>query len=826
MATVGRITQDGQYKTSGRINTRSRAFVKAPIFTLPFDQDLSKSDHALSNAKVLGFYSNASHPTYDYIAARCDSITLSSDITLENTATVVSTYDLVIVDQYVWAVSSAIMNKLKEFVDAGISVIAIGNDTRTNVFVKAYTAVARVSHTVNVDEYGRLDIDATTFAGSSDVFGGIDELQNGAIPEYYRADTNQIMAYTYTSPTSGAVLFFDQEGFSNTIGVLAGIDVALQTTRSRQTNTNLFLTAQGLGISNGTTNLYDDGDYATQTLHPVRNGTWTFPNDIRGPDGQQVIRVDADGTSSYHGRDITVTVGITYTASVLCYVSTDNDSTLIELQGEQGFGYTQPTCQYDLTKKGTWQKLYMTGSATTTNARILAYDIGAANTGFVLFADMQFEQTNFPTPFVEGSTSSSLFTQSFKPQFPCSILGRFKPLSSFDDSGIAGADYSNTSANQSTLIGIHDNVNGSNAYYRFYQNVTTGTSSPFLDPDGAWGTSHRHVSYELTTDEIYYLITLDTNLLSINIYQNGAWKGAHNHTFDSGTITAAIDEISMTKNGPRWNGYHSNVSVYDTVLSTTEATKIIGSTHNVTAANTYAKNIQTKPYIPGDVNFFSLGANGGDNIENTIIPHQDSTNYTDGDAYVGGGNGKLQYNLNDSIGLDWNGDWSICYMKKPIGTHTGEASLTGYGIESLGSNSNSVGGGYIWWGKNNGSNSLANTTNSAFTPADFFNNWQYITLVKSGTGLTIETWLIDRVTRTRTGTYTSIASNYFVNQYGYDLYLGGWDDNGGCYTHFKNLLVAKRALTTTELNNFRLNKLKAFKDVIFLQAGAETNATL
>jgi len=829
MPAYGRLTQDGSYLTSGRVNTRKPLVTNSLVFSMPFDQAKDKSFNTLANCRVLGYYQNASHPTYDYIAPRCEEIVLSPNILTEDVATVAATYDLVIVDNYVWSISSTIMLKLKEFVDVGVSVIAIGNDTRTNIFVSSYTAVAHVSHTVTSDPYGRLDDKLTTYAsGSADVFGGINSLQNGAIPEYYRDDTNQIMGYTYTSE-SGAVLFFDQQGFGNRPWIFAGIEVCIQSTRGRQQ-----ISAQspiehfsGLGVHESTENLYTDGDYALKTLHPVRNGPWTFPANIKGPNGQQVIRVDADGTTNYHGKDIEVTVGLRYTASVWCYVSPDNDSTLVELQGEQAFSYTQPTCQYDLTKKGTWQFLYMTGDATTTNARILAYDIGAATRGFALFSDIQFQQEKYPTPYVNGAVPACSFYQKFSPQSECTIIGKFKPLSSFDNSPSASADYTNTSNNQSSLIGVHDTVNGSNAYYKFYQNTTTGNSSPFLDPDGTWGTSHRHVTYELTTDELYYVIKLTSNTtLSINIYQNGEWKGEHIHTFTE--TTSAIDAISFGSYNSQvvWNGYHSNVSIYGSIISDAEIERYISKSYKVTTRETIAKNLVSSPYLGNEVSYLSLGANGGDNIQNTIVPVVDSSNYSQGAAYVGGVNGKLQYNLNSTLGLNWNGDWSICYMKKPIGTHTGEASLTGYSIESLGSNSNSVGGGYIWWGKNNGSNALSSTTNSPFTSTDFFNNWQYVTLVKSGTTLTIETWLIDRVTRTRTATYTNIASNYFVNQYGYDLYLGGWDNNSGCYTYFKNLLIAQRALNPQELNNFRLNKLKALKDVIHIQAGVETNVTL
>ena len=49
------------------------------------------------------------------------------------------------------------------------------------------------------------------------------------------------------------------------------------------------------------------------------------------------------------------------------------------------------------------------------------------------------------------------------------------------------------------------------------------------------------------------------------------------------------------------------------------------------------------------------------------------------------GSSSLTYNLNSSLGLDWSGDWTICYWKIPIGTTYD--TMTSYNIESLGCNS-------------------------------------------------------------------------------------------------------------------------------------------
>ena len=158
----------------------------------------------------------------------------------------------------------------------------------------------------------------------------------------------------------------------------------------------------------------------------------------------------------------------------------------------------------------------------------------------------------------------------------------------------------------------------------------------------------------------------------------------------------------------------------------------------------------------------------------------------------------LTYNFNSSIGLDWNGDWSIVYWKKPIGTR--DDTFNHYNIESLGCNNNSVGGGYAYWGKLINSNSIiVYPVNQSQSFTNYFNKWHMISFVKNGTTGTWKFWGIDGTIITKTYTYGTIASNYYVTQYGYDFKLGGWDNGNPCNSYYKDLIVAKRALTDTEL---------------------------
>lgn len=186
------------------------------------------------------------------------------------------------------------------------------------------------------------------------------------------------------------------------------------------------------------------------------------------------------------------------------------------------------------------------------------------------------------------------------------------------------------------------------------------------------------------------------------------------------------------------------------------------------------------------------------------------------------GASNLSYNFNSSIGLDWNGDWSIVYFKKPIATYND--TFTGYCIESIGCNSNSVGGGYQWFGKIIGSDyeylgGIGNV--QAITQANYFNKEHMVSLIKSGTTVTYTVWGIAGLVSSASYTLGTCSSNYYVTQYGYDLKLGGWDNGNPPNAYYRDLVVAKRAFTSTELNALYRNHLKQKKSQIILRSLSE-----
>lgn len=164
----------------------------------------------------------------------------------------------------------------------------------------------------------------------------------------------------------------------------------------------------------------------------------------------------------------------------------------------------------------------------------------------------------------------------------------------------------------------------------------------------------------------------------------------------------------------------------------------------------------------------------------------------------------LYYNLYRDIGLQWNGNWTIAYWKKPVGTNTGN-SLDGYNISQIGWDNNSPK--IIWYGKNSGSNNLTLSTQGSINSIPipdinkYFNNWQLAVLTKNGNTITHKLYGLQETPLSLSIDGSGItAGDILVSPaYGYDLFLEGFTSNPS-NSYVKDLIVAKRVLTDDEIN--------------------------
>lgn len=182
--------------------------------------------------------------------------------------------------------------------------------------------------------------------------------------------------------------------------------------------------------------------------------------------------------------------------------------------------------------------------------------------------------------------------------------------------------------------------------------------------------------------------------------------------------------------------------------------------------------------------------------------------------------GALAFNLHTSIGLNWDEDYTICYWKKMHGTSSNGVDQ-GYCSDSLGRNSNTVGGGYRWWGKSPGGFDFG-FSGSGVSPTreDMQYRWVLVVLRRYNGTLTLRTYGMGTkgLSSSQDVDDSFAGPDRYVTQNNYDLQLGGWDTANPCNAYYKDLIVLKRALTNEELDYMYATKLKIYADTITIGA--------
>ena len=189
------------------------------------------------------------------------------------------------------------------------------------------------------------------------------------------------------------------------------------------------------------------------------------------------------------------------------------------------------------------------------------------------------------------------------------------------------------------------------------------------------------------------------------------------------------------------------------------------------------KNVRLNKILGGKAN----------SIKNIYYP------YTDGNYRE-----NIKLNLHEDIGLNWNEPWTICFMKKPISTH----NIYSYLIDSLGVGSNTLGGGYLWFGKDNNFDriNIMGGNNDSYIQSEFLYKEQMCVVQYNNNTVTYKVYLENgKKLECFVNNYSITNANRFVTQFGYDLTLGGWNDTEMCQAFYKDLIVAQRVLSEDEL---------------------------
>lgn len=592
--------------------------------------------------------------------------------------------------------------------------------------------------------------------------------------------------------------------YSNAVGIMYIKDLKLYYIDSD--TSNCIVTNDGIAVEESTTNLFSN---------PFLNTDLSGWNEYDNP--SKVTNLRRERIDDFHMDNVKYaaaidisngggggtgfvisggshTLGVYYTKSMWVKSSIDN---VVVSATYSNISYAGPSITL---KAGEWTKIYATHyNETTTQSDSLHFGFsGPSGSNFTIWGTAaQWEAKSFATCTISGSSLASTVGIPIILNSECTI----------------NFDYYYEGGVSNTVI--------SNANYNYWWGIFHDATGYIYMHEAHDGTSHNPKNF-LQTKNTWATLTIKWNMSTQYFYANGTLLGSIPTV--GNTNSSNIPIIYLGTGWNRGNGLFKNLSIYNRMISDNEIKQLSNSSFELkTNGELIISRLISKPNMPGDVYYFPLDINGKDQYR--IINPSDDTNviYDDGYCFVPTeANAKLQYNLNLSIGLDWSSNWTIAYWKMPISTNSG---LTGYNIESIGCNS--VGDGYIWWGKTSGSNSLSSSTPGTIDPSTYFGNWQFVILRKNGTTLTIDTYLSDSVKSTRTASVSTVLPNYYVTQYGYDLFLGGWDNTNVCNTHFRDLIVVKRSLSDEEVLNIYKNKMEhTNKNILRIQNSIYTGQVL
>jgi hypothetical protein len=422
--TVGRLKQ-GDLLIANEVDERVLPVTNGLTSYFPMDGLLTQKRVSPNGLRVL--YQSANdvvngHVIGQWLASNGAIMTQSLNLAAESIATI-QQYDLVLADHHVWACTY--VDTLKTFVDAGVSVVAVGNDTRTNGFVSTYNAdtAIRATHDVVMDDLAPAGGAGKTHSGmgSGDIYGGITSLQNRAVPLYYRGDVSPrlITGYYYES-LSGAVLYFDQEGITSAYEFVQKVIMwAVNRTQRQITSNNNSLLDNGLCVEETTTNLWSNTNEGI--VSALSAGGTTVPTiekiDMITPFGNKAwkITVPAGNATGYAGCRVTGPSATMYydgrPYSYYSYVMGDLDGIAIYPTGSRGQASCSPLSSRDIGQWKCYARENTTDTTTGSGSLYMTWYASSSKSYQRVFyiAIVQLEQKSFMTSYVNGSRGEGEF---------------------------------------------------------------------------------------------------------------------------------------------------------------------------------------------------------------------------------------------------------------------------------------------------------------------------------------------------------------------------------------------------------------------------------
>lgn len=347
-----------------------------------------------------------------------------------------------------------------------------------------------------------------------------------------------------------------------------------------------------------TTNLVPDPDFKLQGWNTWggRGASSWFYTTI---DDEQVVYTDMSIQSNeiHHlFRDITVPAVLT-TYALSIDVLVDSSVSSVFMTTEYPFGNTYGGNSYDMSKKGTWQRIYSirdnaySGGAPDTRMRFFFGTDETSATGRIYFRRAQMEVGTFNTPFVVGSRSNTqavfdlvgsntvtmteatyentgllkfdgsndyltISNFSNKPTTQITCESWIKPTRPSVGTGtIRGGAISSTN---SMYLGIIDSSDGGNTFSMHWANQTSSSRPYNLNgniPNNQW--SHLVGTYDGSVTRAY--------LNGVEI-----WSTAQSGNIPDATYVIGTYGLQLQDGVHNFNGYLGTSMIYNRGLSASE----------------------------------------------------------------------------------------------------------------------------------------------------------------------------------------------------------------------------------------------------------------
>ncbi len=404
---------------------------------------------------------------------------------------------------------------------------------------------------------------------------------------------------------------------------------------------NYTLTNDGVAVEEATTNIihgFPNPNIGYNITRTVSN----IPNPFDDTAEVQQWEV-ATSSLAYNGWAFNVTAGLRYTGSIIMFdpYNVYSDSTMLH---DSATDFTSKTSSIVDLGNG-WKKVIKSGTAVTTKlvSHGFIFYINAIAGNKLWVSQPQIEQKAFATEYVNGSRSASgtliLPTNIGTDDF--TVTGTFIPNYNSD-----------TLPNSSYILNLGGGFK-----------LSTYNGQPFIDGNTIAGSGNNNVHIDfnsMTGDEITYIIKRSGTTFTwrmMDSRQDITWTKVHANV-------ATINVSNITYHGS-WGGVHSNLSIYNRVLSDDEVNTIIKGTHKFTLNGLITNGINTtgeiryiRDYINGSTanagnHWVEIKANTQDGINIALGKVPTSNTVLTNKSYITDGVISSAYSEGSGAGLSY-----------------------------------------------------------------------------------------------------------------------------------------------------------------------------